>query len=176
MRVAKNALRRRRGKRKYRAMILADPQGKIRFADAAARRWLGDFFGRPRRVGALPRKLRRWLEQTRHRHQRPSLIATKQKTHLYVREQDSYTEDLIILLLELIKGKRDERTRRHHRLTSREREVLFWLSQGKSNAEIGAILGTAAATVGKHLERIYPKLGVENRTAAATIALQIGNK
>jgi len=47
---------------------------------------------------------------------------------------------------------------------------LFWLSCGKSNAEIGVILGIKSATVGKHLEHIYPKLGVENRTAAASFA------
>jgi len=59
----------------------------------------------------------------------------------------------------------------HHRnrlLTLREREVLGWLARGKTNAEIGMILGISAATVGKHLEHIYPKLGVENRTAAAS--------
>jgi DNA-binding CsgD family transcriptional regulator len=95
------------------------------------------------------------------------LLATRKQAHLYVKEQVSYTDDLIILLLELIKGKRDERARRHRHLTSREREVLFWLTQGKSNAEIATILGIATATVGKHLERIYPKLGVENRAAAA---------
>src|ERR1041385_1815110 len=51
-------------------------------------------------------------------------------------------------------------------LTLREREVLEWLARGKSNSQIGAILGISAATVSKHLEHIYPKLGVENRTAA----------
>src|SRR5207302_6446753 len=55
-------------------------------------------------------------------------------------------------------------------LTLREREVLGWLARGKSNAEIGAILGISSATVSKHLEHIYPKLGVENRTAAASFA------
>lgn len=59
---------------------------------------------------------------------------------------------------------------RNRLLTLREREVLRWLARGKSNAEIGAILGISAATVGKHLEHIYPKLGVENRTAAASFA------
>jgi DNA-binding CsgD family transcriptional regulator len=47
-------------------------------------------------------------------------------------------------------------------LTSREREVFHWLARGKSNAEIGTILGISTATVGKHLEHIYPKLGVES--------------
>ena len=57
--------------------------------------------------------------------------------------------------------------------TPREREVLFWVRRGKSNAEVGAILGITTATVGKHLERIYPKLGVENRTAASSFASDV---
>jgi len=57
---------------------------------------------------------------------------------------------------------------RNSLLTLREREVLGWLARGKTNAEIGMILGISSATVGKHLEHIYPKLGVENRTAAAS--------
>jgi DNA-binding CsgD family transcriptional regulator len=69
--------------------------------------------------------------------------------------------------------------RYHHRnrvLTLRESEVLRWLARGKSNAEIGAILGISAATVGKHLEHIYPKLGVENRTAAASFASEFTSR
>src|SRR5437660_3895112 len=54
----------------------------------------------------------------------------------------------------------------HRALTRREREVHHWLKCGKSNREIAEILGIAPATVSKHLERIYPKLGVENRSAA----------
>ena len=65
---------------------------------------------------------------------------------------------------------------RNHLLTLREREVLGWLARGKSNAEIGAILGISSATVGKHLEHIYPKLGVENRTAAASFASDVIGK
>jgi DNA-binding CsgD family transcriptional regulator len=57
-----------------------------------------------------------------------------------------------------------------HRLTRREKEILDWVAYGKSNSEIAAILGITSATVGKHLEHIYPKLGVENRTAAASFA------
>jgi DNA-binding response OmpR family regulator/DNA-binding CsgD family transcriptional regulator len=55
-------------------------------------------------------------------------------------------------------------------LTSREGEVLSWLSKGKTNRDIAQILGLSPRTVDKHLEQIYAKLGVENRTAAAAIA------
>jgi DNA-binding NarL/FixJ family response regulator len=55
-------------------------------------------------------------------------------------------------------------------LTAREGEVLSWLSKGKTNRDIAQILGLSPRTVDKHLEQIYAKLGVENRTAAAAIA------
>ena len=42
-----------------------------------------------------------------------------------------------------------------------------------ANSEIATILGIQAATVGKHLERIYSKLGVENRTSAASFAAEL---
>jgi DNA-binding CsgD family transcriptional regulator len=48
--------------------------------------------------------------------------------------------------------------------------VLSWLSKGKTNRDIAQILGLSPRTVDKHLEQIYAKLGVENRTAAAAIA------
>jgi len=53
------------------------------------------------------------------------------------------------------------------RLTAREAEVLRWVAAGKSDAQIGAILGASPRTVQKHLQRVYEKLGVEGRTAAA---------
>ena len=45
--------------------------------------------------------------------------------------------------------------------------MLRWVAAGKSDAQIGAILGISARTVQKHLQNVYDKLGVENRTAAA---------
>jgi DNA-binding CsgD family transcriptional regulator len=57
-------------------------------------------------------------------------------------------------------------------LTPREAEVLYWVAQGKTNAEVAMILGVSASTPKKHLERIYEKLGVETRTAAAERAIE----
>ncbi len=60
-------------------------------------------------------------------------------------------------------------------LTQRESEVLLWIARGKSNRDIGDILGLSPRTVNKHLEQVYAKLGVENRASAAikaTHALQ----
>lgn len=57
-------------------------------------------------------------------------------------------------------------------LTPREAEVLFWVARGKSNPEIATILGIGLTTVKKHLEATFAKLGVENRTSAAAMALE----
>lgn len=57
-------------------------------------------------------------------------------------------------------------------LTQRESEVLLWIARGKSNKDIGDILGLSPRTVNKHLEQVYTKLGVENRASAAIKAIQ----
>jgi DNA-binding CsgD family transcriptional regulator len=65
------------------------------------------------------------------------------------------------------------RLRERYGLTTRECEVLMWVARGKSNRDVGDILGLSPRTVNKHLERIFVKLGVENRAAAAGIAVGV---
>lgn len=67
----------------------------------------------------------------------------------------------------------DETLRQAFGLTVREAEVLAWIAKGKSNRDIGEILGLSARTVNKHLEQIYVKLGVENRASAAVKAATV---
>ncbi len=55
-------------------------------------------------------------------------------------------------------------------VTPSEAEVLLWMAQGKSNAEIAAILDVGIATVKKHAVHIFDKLGVDNRAAAMLMA------
>ena len=57
---------------------------------------------------------------------------------------------------------------RDNPLTQREMAVLEWVAHGKTNRDIGDILGMSPRTVNKHLEHIYEKLGVETRTAAGS--------
>ncbi|WP_035608316.1 response regulator transcription factor [Haloferula sp. BvORR071] len=61
-------------------------------------------------------------------------------------------------------------------LTNREAEVLLWVSQGKSNADVASILGMSEKTVKQHLGSIFTKLGVENRNAAALQAVEVLGK
>ena len=78
------------------------------------------------------------------------------------------------ILFKLVDGQKDAGEnilKEKLRLTSRESQVLFWLAKGKTNREVAQILEMSPRTVNKHLEQIYPKLGVENRTSAAAIAI-----
>ncbi|HEY3507132.1 MAG TPA: response regulator transcription factor [Actinocatenispora sp.] len=59
-------------------------------------------------------------------------------------------------------------------LTAREMEVLRLVGAGRTNAEIGRALYISEATVKTHLLRTFGKLGVSDRTAAVTVALERG--
>lgn len=79
-------------------------------------------------------------------------------------------------LFKLIDGKQPtgaELLRLKLPLTERESEVLFWLANGKANREIGLIIDMSPRTVNKHLEQIYRKLEVDNRTSAAAKAIKV---
>jgi len=57
-------------------------------------------------------------------------------------------------------------------LTFKEAEVLMWISRGKTNREIGLILGNSPRTVNKHMEHIFEKLGVATRSAAIALVVE----
>ena len=57
-------------------------------------------------------------------------------------------------------------------LTPRVAEVLLWVAQGKTNADIATILGISESTVKKHLLEVFQVLGVETRSAATLRALE----
>jgi len=58
-------------------------------------------------------------------------------------------------------------------ISPREAEVLLWMAQGKTDSDIGQLLGISTATAKKHAAHVFQKLGVENRHAAALRALEI---
>jgi DNA-binding NarL/FixJ family response regulator len=65
------------------------------------------------------------------------------------------------------------RTTRYH-LTQREHEILALLSEGRSNRSIAQNLYVSEETVKGHLNAIFRKLGVTNRTQAAMMAVELG--
>lgn len=81
------------------------------------------------------------------------------------------SSDWLIVMREISEDAIVEAMSLSFKLTAREAEVLYWVVKGKTNRDIGDILGASPATVKKHLERVYVKLGVETRTAAAGMAM-----
>jgi transcriptional regulator EpsA len=65
------------------------------------------------------------------------------------------------------------RTETGRQVSRREMEVLHWVREGKSNEEVGQILGISGLTVKNHLQRIYKTLGVSNRTQAVARGLAL---
>jgi DNA-binding response OmpR family regulator/DNA-binding CsgD family transcriptional regulator len=83
----------------------------------------------------------------------------------------SAEDEWLVVLTESNNGAAIEALALQFRLTAREAEVLYWVAQGKTNRDIGDILGTRPKTITKHLEHVFEKLGVETRTAAASRVL-----
>lgn len=158
-------------------LVLLRPDGRIRLVSALARRLIEDYFGRGRTgPDRLPEALDRWVrseERVRARHvparARP-LTVDRGDRRLVVRLIAGPHRTLLLLteeLLDLQPGRLEPLG-----LSRREAEVLCWVAQGKTDAEVAAILGARPRTIGKHLERIYQKLGVENRTMASARAFE----
>ena len=148
-------------------LLVVSPQGAVQFATDRAARWLRQFFmlsGPPKR---LPAAVNRWLTESKAHRQAKPFVASYRGTRLRIDLLHSEVTSFC-LLVEKTGAQVSNSPPRGRPLTRREAEVLTWVAHGKSNAEIAAILQVRTKTVDKHLERIYPKLGVENRTAAAS--------
>lgn len=126
--------------------VLCSASGDIEFASRPSRSLLARYLGIDN--GRLPA----WLLA-----RRLSVVAGDEAT-LTVRIARAGTLRLLLL---------EERDNRVQRLTPRERQVLELVARGLENDGIALELGIASATVAKHLEHVYEKLGVRNRTAAA---------
>ena len=157
--------------------IVVDRALRIRYVNPRGLVLLKDFFGEEQ-VDALPTRISAWLrEKIRSRSAAelsgPDLIIGSDHRSLAIQTvgNDEGTE-YRLLLRETVR-RLDARPLQSLGLTSREAEVLLWLSQGKSNSEIAIILTAKVRTIAKHLERVFAKLMVENRTAAAHAAMEV---
>ena len=121
---------------------------------------------------ALTQQLKQWLSHQPDIESRLSLIGVEYPLSVRIISAQQDQERL----LKLEDGRRPtgpNLLKQELGLTERESEVLNWLANGKTNREIAQILEMSPRTVNKHLEQIFPKLSVENRTAAAGIALKV---
>jgi DNA-binding CsgD family transcriptional regulator len=163
--------------RRERGFIAIDSKGTITMETAAATRALAKFFPKRTRRG-VPEQLARWIswsEQTIRKAtdvpevRRPLVIereGTRLTLHLFSKPEQNF------LLLEEDRCAIDPAALSRLPLTGRESEILAYVAIGKTNREIGIILGISSRTVSKHVEHILARLGVETRTAAAASALE----
>lgn len=136
-----------------------------------ARRWLPTYFDCA--PGDVPPRLLGWLRGVAQGGETRPLSTPRGARQLVCTLQGrTVDDDWLVVLREVSDAATVEATMSAFRLTMRESEVLYWVVKGKTNRDIGDILGSSPATVKKHLERVYEKLGVETRTAAASLAIQ----
>ncbi len=139
-----------------RAVVVTDLRGEVRFCSDRAARLLERFF--PGWTGAR-------LPET--------LLAEAGMRGLRVRHSSGADAGERLWLLEETPAEPVPAMLEKLGLTPREAEILFWIAQGKTNGEIGVILGMADNTVKKHVYNLLPKLGLETRIAAALRAMEV---
>jgi DNA-binding response OmpR family regulator/DNA-binding CsgD family transcriptional regulator len=156
------------------AAIAITPQdGKVVWQSPLARQWMQRYFYESglHSVDATPEPILNWLQNMQQ-----TALATTQALNIIKGSSrltlsladDSSEEQWIILLSEESDEAQIHALTTTFGLTKRESEVLYWAIKGKTNRDIGDILGTSPRTVNKHLEHVFTKLGVETRTAAAS--------
>jgi DNA-binding response OmpR family regulator/DNA-binding CsgD family transcriptional regulator len=163
-----------------RYLLAVNSLGKIMWATPQAQKLLSDTLSADSDDVVLPDPIPQWLDQTRKGKagSKTAIMATlpgNEQLRLQYMGRLGANE----FLLRLAKDSGTETPAEFSSelgLTTREGEVLSWLSKGKTNRDIAQILGLSPRTVDKHLEQIYSKLGVENRTAAAAIAVNAKNR
>lgn len=160
------------------AAIAITPQnGKIVWQTPLARKWLQNYFSPENELSDLitPVPVLNWIstayradvsgktlqamtiiQSTRRLSFSPADISSDEQWVIVLREE-SDTAQIEALMLTF-------------KLTKRESEVLYWAIKGKTSRDIGDILSSSPRTINKHLEHVFVKLGVETRTAAASLA------
>ena len=154
--------------------VLVRPDATIEYATVPAIRLLQRYFDFPTEPSRLPSQLNYWLLKRAGRQPNNRAFEIERDgVRLVITLARREADGACSLLLEE-KSDASLRTRfASAGLTLREAEVLIWLMRGKASSEIAVILGSKTATVSKHLEHIYRKLGVENRMAAAATAVEL---
>jgi DNA-binding CsgD family transcriptional regulator/CheY-like chemotaxis protein len=144
-----------------------------------ARRLLHDYFDTlagPPETPQVPAQLLAWVKaQAALAEQggepKPLTLANGARQLVLTLQERTSDEDWLIVMREVSDRAIVETMMTSFKLTLREAEVLYWVVKGKTNRDIGDILGSSPATVKKHLEHVYAKLNVETRTAAAGLAM-----
>jgi DNA-binding NarL/FixJ family response regulator len=158
-----------------RPALAVDSAGEPRWLTPAASEMLERLFPGPSTApGVLPEPFRssiRRLQATRPAPGARLTMETDEGTLEAGFLRCTASDQWVFRLSERHEGKEKRMLAAQHGLTSRESEVLLWISRGKQNREVSEILQISPRTVNKHLEQIFEKMGVENRASATAMAV-----
>ncbi|MEN3792396.1 DNA-binding response regulator [Fulvimarina sp. MAC3] len=152
-----------------RRIISLNESGVLNWATRQAARLLEDAGLDSRQGQRMPISVAEWLAQQTDL----PFLHDASGVPIEMRILERKDDQILIKLFDRTSGTDEERLASAFGLTIREAEVLLWIAHGKSNREIGDILEISHRTANKHTEQIFDKLGVENRTAAATTAVRV---
>ena len=162
----------------YASITVRASDGKLMWQTPLARDLLLAYYGTnaPEAPQPVVDWLRRHLDDAQRQIEPPRLTAELGARRLTFRlhqqiGKDDEGGDWLIVMREVSDTAVIEAMSLSFKLTLREAEVLYWVVKGKINRDIADIVGASPATVKKHLERVFAKLGVETRTAAAGMAM-----
>jgi DNA-binding response OmpR family regulator/DNA-binding CsgD family transcriptional regulator len=158
----------------YASITVRPGDGRLMWQTPLARDLLETYYGTsaPETPAPILDWLRRHLQDAERQIEPPRLTAELGARRLSIRlHQQTGDDDWLIVMREVSDAAIIESMSLAFKLTAREAEVLYWVVKGKINRDIADILGASPATVKKHMERIFAKLGVETRTAAAGMAM-----
>jgi CheY-like chemotaxis protein/DNA-binding CsgD family transcriptional regulator len=155
------------------ALLISNRQGDVLFATRQAQILLDTFFSvTPKHH--LPEELQSWL--TGPDSQKPLSVTHRKRGEIEIDHFALSTSgNLSLMRMEHRNGGKGPKALLALGLTAREAEVLYWISEGKTNPEIAIILDSSINTVKKHANNLFAKIGVETRTAAARAALNVLN-
>lgn len=143
--------------------------GKAVWQTPLARELMQRYFDAP--VGQVPEDVLAWLRSQADGDPKPLTVTREAKQLVLSLQQRTTDDDWLVVMREVSDAAVVQALLQAFRLTMKEAEVLYWVAKGKTNRDIGDILGSSPATVKKHLEHVFEKLGVETRNAAASLAI-----
>lgn len=155
------------------------PKGRVVWQTPLARELLQTHFtDGPARIepDSAPAALVQWLAQATAQAEPIGQVWTtqrgKQRLTFTLQQPADQDQEWLIVVRETSDAAVIAAIGQGFQLTAREAEALYWVVRGKTNKDIGEIVGSSPMTVKKHLERVFNKLGVETRTAAAGMAIR----
>ena len=153
------------------ALLITNDRGEVLFATQQTQIILQTLFAE-RSDNVIPIEIRIWL--IKGDTSKPLVVRHPEKGEIKIHSFPfSRSGSLSLMRIENRLVDRGPKALLALGLTAREAEVLYWITEGKTNPEIGIILDASPDTVKKHAANLYAKLGVPTRTSAAKCALSV---